>query len=1041
MTNKTYSLLNNIVGWLVWAIASFVFISTAEKAGSWWDCGEYVSTAYKLMVGHPPGAPTFQIIGAIFALPAMGDTALVGHCINMMSALSSSFTILFLFWSITMLAKKIALFSSKNTSEGPKTLTPLTTFIILLSGTVGALAYTFSDSFWFSAVEGEVYAMSSFFTAITFWAILKWENASDKPHHLRWLVFISLLIGLAIGVHLLNLLVIPAIVFTVYFKKFKQSRKGFWYSLFISVILLGLILWGIVPYIVKLAGYFELAAVNGFGLPFNSGTIIYFVLLTGGIVWGLRTTRKKNKPLWNAVLLCFSFVLIGYSTFFSLVIRANENVPISQGETKDAISLLAYLNRDQYGTVPLFYGQYYNAPIKAVDPANPQYRRDEEAGRYIEDGYSSQKVTYDPRFCGLFPRIHSNMETGYRPNKTYNKLWSGKKDDNRKPTVSENMRFLFRYQIGWMYMRYFMWNFVGRQNDIMGRYYNKDGTRDYFHGNWISGIKFLDEARLGPQGNLPDELAKNPARNTFYFLPLLLGLIGLLYHFRRMRKDCFIVFLLFFMTGIAIVLYLNQPSTEPRERDYAFAGSFYAFAIWIGLGVMGLVSLLQKARLPRHIAAILAVSALGIPCLMAQQGWNDHDRSLRTAARDFGRNMLESCPPNAVLIVDGDNDTFPVWYCQQVEGIRTDVRVINSMLTHSSWAIQPLYRRVYESAPLKMSLKNSNYYGDKNTAVFVQDKISTREDARELLSLVNSDNPATKLMAQSGEKISFFPTRNIKIPVPKSELAENGIYTAEELRMAHDTVVWNISTNQLTKSDLALFDIFANNAWERPMCFSSGYAHQSSLPSVSYGQIEGSVTRIVPYSNPNRQILGGSTNGIASDRSYHLLMNVFDWGALNSGKIELDPETRSWSGNARSQYLSLAAVLFYEGKIDSCVNVLDKGLFWFPNDILQFDDFTIQYARFYYMAGANGARGTDNADSKDVKSATEKGRQVLLAMADTYTKKLKYLRQFPVKMRRDIKSELDETVQILRDVYSVASQNNEKEIADMIKIYEELQQN
>ncbi|MDR1975186.1 MAG: DUF2723 domain-containing protein [Bacteroidales bacterium] len=1008
MKEKTYSLLNNITGWVICIIASFVFVATAEKAGSWWDCGEYVSTAYKLMVGHPPGAPTFQIIGAIFALFAAGNTEVVGHCINTMSALSSSFTILFLFWSITMLARKIAVGKAD-------TLTPLKTFIILLSGAVGALAYTFSDSFWFSAVEGEVYAMSSFFTAITFWAILKWERVSDKPHSLRWLVFISLLVGLAIGVHLLNLLVIPAIVFTVYFKKFKQTRKGFWYSLFLSVTLLGLILWGIVPWIVKLAGYFELAAVNGLGLPFNTGTIIYFVLLIGGIVWGLLYSRKKQKALLNTIILCFAFVLIGYSTFLSLVIRANENVPISQGETKDAISLLAYLNRDQYGTVPFLYGQYYNASVTAVEPASPQYRRDEATKRYVSDGYSSQKITYDPNYCGLFPRIHSNMESGFRPNKTYNKLWSGKKDDRRKPTMGENMRFFFRYQVGWMYMRYFMWNFVGRQNDEMGRYYNIDGTRDYFKGNWISGIKFIDEARLGPQDNLPDNLAKNPARNTFYFLPLLLGLIGVIYHFRKSKKDFFIVFLLFFMTGIAIVIYLNQPSTEPRERDYAFAGSFYAFAIWIGLGVMGFVQLLRKIKIPTPVAAVLAVATLGVPYLMAEQGWGDHDRSRRTAARDFGRNMLESCPPNAVLVVDGDNDTFPVWYCQQVENIRTDVRVINSMLTHSSWAIQPLYRQIYESAPLKMSLKNSNYFGDKNTTVFIQNRLNTRENVISLLSLVNSDNPATKLMTTSGEAVSFFPTNAVKIPVPKNELVEKKLYTAEELRNAPDTLIWNITSNQLTKSNLALLDVFANNAWERPICFSGAQSHRAYLPSISYGQIEGSITRVVPYSNPNRQYLGSSSNGIASDRSYHLLMNVFDWGELNSGKMELDPETRNWSNNARGMYLSLAAVLYYEGKSDSSINILDKGLFWFPNDILEFDGYTSHYARFYYMAGAK-----------------EKGKDVLLTMADVYKRKLDYLKSFPTKMQRDIKGEVDETVKALRDIYGIASQNNEKEITDML---------
>ena len=1012
---KSYRLQNNLIGWFVWIIATMVFVSTAERSGSWWDCGEYIATSTKLMVGHPPGAPTFQLLGAIAALFVGRDPAQMGHAVNILSALCSSFTILFLFWTITMIAKMLLLtvYRTKDAAFAgiaPKTFEPtaLARILIFGAGLVGALAYTFSDSFWFSAVEGEVYAMSSFFTAITFWTILKWESHADEPHHLRWIIFIAFLIGLAIGVHLLNLLVIPACVFIVYYKKFEPSRKGFWYSLLLSVVLLAGILWGIVPWTVKLAGYTELFFVNVLRLPFNSGTFFYLAAVTGLLVWGLVYSTRKRKVMLNTVLLCLSFMLIGYSTFITLVVRANADVPINQGENKDAISLLAYLNRDQYGSTPLVYGQYFNAPVRAVEPQNPQYKRDEESRRYVQAGYSSQKITYDPAFCGLFPRIWSSMESGGRPCVTYNKIWSGCTGDKR-PTLGENIRFFVRYQLNWMYFRYFMWNFVGRQNDLMGRCYNPDGSRDVFQGNWLSGVGFIDEMRLGPQDNLPDYLAKNPARNTFFFLPLLLGLAGLWFQYRHDRRNCFVVFLLFFMTGIAIAVYLNQPSTEPRERDYAFAGSFYAFAIWIGLGVTALgYWLTQRLKKPAARCAVAAgVTALclvAVPGVMAQQGWDDHNRGQQTAARDFARNMLESCEPNAVLICDGDNDTFPLWYCQQVEGIRTDVRVINSMLAHSSWLIQPLYRRAYESAPLKFSLPHQAYESGMNDAVFVQDQLQTAYPLQSLLKFVADTDRKTQVRAMSGEWYNFIPTKTVFIEKPDSAyLASTGLYTPEQIAAIPDRLTWRLDKDNLTKSNLVILDIVANNLWDRPIYCTSPYAHQSYLP-MGQAQMEGTLYRWVPYTNYRTKAVSGERlNGMATDRSNRLLVEEFDWGSIPND-LALDPETRTWSRQARQQYSLVASALAQEGRRDEAVAALDKGLEFFPDSVLGFDTDMIRYLSLYFAFGEN-----------------EKGEALGQRLLEIFDRRLRYVEAFPPRFRRSVEAEKQECLQIIRHIRDFAN--------------------
>ena len=994
---KNYAKWNNIIGWFVWAVATVVFVAAAERTVSWWDCGEYISTSGKLMVGHPPGAPTFQILGCLAQIFTFGNHQYAAFAVNVLSALCSSFTILFLFWTITMLARKVLAVSLKDREAGV-----FHQVMIYICGAIGALAYTFSDSFWFSSAEGEVYAMSSFFTAITFWAILKWETVADEPHNLRWIIFIAFLVGLAIGVHLLNLLVIPAMVFIIYYKKFKHTKKGFWVSIGISLVLLAAILWGIVPWTVKLAGYFEIFFVNSIGLPFNSGTVIYFVVLVAALVWGLRYAYRKNRVVLHTGLLCLCFMLIGYSTFFTLVIRSNAQVPINENEPKDALSLLSYLNREQYGSRPLFYGQYFNARPVDSRETSAQYVKDEASGKYKVVGHGVEYI-YDKEHCGLFPRMYSSESGGGRPHVEYYRFWSGTdaKEGSPKPTALENMRFLVRYHFGWMYFRYFMWNFAGRQNNIQGLGYNRDGSRDVLHGNWISGIKPLDALRLGPQDNLPGYLRNNPGRNTFFMLPLLLGICGLIYHGKKHKQGAFVVFLLFFMTGLAIILYLNQPSTEPRERDYAYAGSFYAFAIWIGLGVMALTEWIGKKVKPHiALAGVGVLSLVFVPGLMAQQGWDDHNRSHRTAAYDFARNTLESCSPDGVLIANGDNDTFPLWYCQEMEGIRTDVRIINSALANSFWHIQPLFRAMYDAEPLKFTIPYGGYGQGVNDYAFLGDMdLGGYTELSDLLRFVGSDNPATKQRSRDGELVSFFPSRNAKVTLPVQEMLNQGLLTPEQAQTVPSELRYTVKpgSSVLYRADLAFLDIFATNKFGRPIHVLSTGAQSGVFPVNELASVQGNVYRLVPYRNANRAWIGA--NGMETDKTYDLFVNKFRWGNLQDPKTAVDPESAGYAGTVRYQYSMLARALNFEGKYDSAVNALDKCLEFFPDRKVPYEGIMVYLVEEYFRAGAY-----------------QKGLALASDMRKIYTDRLQYMARFPARFARSVRYEQNDCLGILHEM-------------------------
>ena len=854
--SMNYQRINNVVGWIAFLIASFTFISTIEPTGSFWDCGEFIATAHKLEVGHPPGAPFFLMLARVFILFAGDDISKIPIMVNILSALMSAFTILFLFWTITALAKKLVL---KKAAE----LTTDKIIAIMGAGLVGALAYTFSDSFWFSAVEGEVYASSSFFTAIVVWAMFKWENASEEPHNLRWLILIAYLMGLSIGVHLLNLLTIPALAFVYYFKRYTISTKGIIYTALVGTAILGFIQYGIILEMITLAGSIDYLFVNGLGMPFGTGIILYSIIIIAFLFWAYRYTRRKDMPVWNTAVLCVSFILIGYSTFAQIVIRSNANPPLDENNPENVFNFISYLKREQYGERPLFYGQYYNAKVVNQEEGDMNYAKVDDADKYVEAG---RKITpvYEADKTTPFPRMWSNQ-----PNHINEyKKWADIKGD-RTPTFGENLKFFFVYQMGEMYWRYFMWNFVGRQNDLQG-------PGGITKGNWISGIKAVDEFRLGPQDKIPEGMKNNKARNTMFFLPFILGIIGMIYHYSRDNKDAWVVMLLFFFTGIAIVIYLNGTPQQPRERDYAYAGSFYAFAMWIGIGVLSIYEFLKKKINGSTAAGIASVVCLvAVPFVMVKAEWNDHDRSNRFTSRDFATDYLNSCEKNAIIFTNGDNDTFPLWYAQEVEGVRTDVRVVNLSLLNTDWYIDQLKRKYYDSEPIDISWASDKYnLGKRDYLPYYDRGVKGSVELKELVDFMGSDKAEAKARTNSGEEINYFPTKNIRLTIDSAQVIANGVVSPENADKIVKTMEWSIGGSYLMKNDLMILNILANNNWKRPIYFATTVGSDNYLNLEPYFQLEGLAYRVVPIRTEvaQQEIVPGR---VEVDKMYNNVMNKF----------------------------------------------------------------------------------------------------------------------------------------------------------------------
>lgn len=1010
--------LNDLIGWLVFLIATIVYFLTLEPTASWWDCGEYISTAYKLQVGHPPGAPLFQMLGRFFSLFAFGDTSKVALMINAMSALSSSFTILFLFWTITLLARKFMMKGSEAENKSNQ-------YAVLAAGVVGSLAYTFSDSFWFSAVEGEVYAMSSFFTAVVFWAILRWEQVADEPHNYRWLIFIAYLIGLSIGVHLLNLLALPAIVYVFYFKKFKPTTKGFILSGLVSVAILGFIMSFLIPQIVNLASKFELLFVNSLGMPFNTGTIIYFILLISAIVFGLYYTRLKGKVILNSIILSLMFILIGYSSFFMIVIRANANTPINENEPSDAISLLSYLNREQYGDWPLLHGQYYSAPVVDYEDGSPVYVKDIKSGKYvITDHRRGTKPVYDDRFTTVFPRMWSNQKQSHI---SIYKQYGGSKgiplrvtkgdgstEVINKPTFGENLKYFFSYQLTHMYFRYFMWNFAGRQNDV-------ESQGEIENGNWISGIGFIDNARLGSQTNLPDSM-KNPARARFYFLPLLLGLAGLFYHLKKHSEDTWIVFLLFIMTGLAIIVYLNQTPYQPRERDYAYAGSFYAFAIWIGFGVLYLIELIQKFLKQKTVTTVVAASVMSlvlVPGIMAVEGWEGHDRSGKYPARDFAMNYMAQCDPDAIIFTNGDNDTFPLWYVQEVENFRTDMRVVNYMLASGDWYVHQLGKKVYESERLPLTLTPDQYNKGVNEYIPVLERVAGPVELKEAIEFVADDREQTKVPLQSGEMINYLPAKKLKLTVDKAAVIKSGIVPKEMEHLIVDVIEWEVTQNGLYKNDLMLLDLIATNNWERPIYFANPNSVSKVFNVDKYCHMEGVVYKFMPVLAPEYY---KNMGGVYAKGSYDLLINKARWGNLEKPDVTIDRESYRNSALAKQSYMRLAQALLNEGKKDSAIIALDKSIEFFPHKKIAFDYFMLPWIDIYFEAGAPA-----------------KAMSVMELLAERYLDDLNYYTSLKGKYIQYYDTNMQEAMAVLQRLSDIAGKRDMKDFQQ--KMEDELNAN
>ena len=914
MNRNKYLLWHRIGAVLALVISAVTYLLTIEPTASFWDCGEFIASSYKLEVGHPPGNPMFQLIARIFTI--FGDNMHAAVLINAMSALCSALTIFFLYLTIAWFLRRIV----RPETDG--SYSAASAVIICGSSLVGALAYCFSDTFWFSAVEGEVYAMSSLITAMVFWAMTMWYDRYDRPHADKWIVLIAFLMGLSIGIHLLNLLMIPAIVFVYYFRlreepyRFRDLVKIF----LIGVVILALVLYVIIPWLPKLAAYTDLLFVNVFGLPYNSGAVFFMLLLFGLCFWGLFVTLKKKRPFLNTALLCFTTIVIGFSVFSIDVIRSCAKTPTNEYQPDNAFTLVRYLSREQYGSAPLVYGQYYGAPYELETstywaPLDGKYKKVEKPidAKYLPEGKM------------LFPRMWSSSESGQY--EAFYESYTDGKGKNipgataLKPTMGANLKYFFDYQMNWMYWRYFMWNFVGRQNQI-----HSPSPDNIFHGNWESGIKFIDDFRLGDQSDAPAVLAEDKGKNHYFFLPLLLGLIGLFFQFDKDKRGCWLNFLMFFMTGIAIVLYLNQPPYQVRERDYAYAGSFYFFSVWIGMAVAGICALLRrwlKGRGQLASASVVTAACLCVPALMGAQNWDDHDRSNRRTAVEMACNYLNSVGENGILVTHGDNDTFPLWYAQEVEGVRTDVRICNTSLLGTDWHIDQMKWAVNESAPLPLSVGQDQYLYGTNEYIPILDLREEVMSISDVMTLFK--HPDVKAPMTSGRKVDYIASRRISVPVNKENVIKYGIVDAKFADQIPDSIVLNISKDKdfITKPELFMLDLLSGYQWDRPINLLS-MGGDINIGIKEYLEYEGYSFKFVPIKNKTTTTQAGFVD---TDELYRKMTEVYSWDALAADDYFIDYQnqyTHLGVLSIRNLFVTCAEAFMAAGENDRALEMLDR---------------------------------------------------------------------------------------------------------------------
>ena len=1032
---------DRIVGWCVFAVAAITYLLTMEPSSSLWDCAEFIATSYKLEVGHPPGAPLFMLMARIATMFAP-SSYYVPHMVNGMNCLASAFCILFLFWTITHLSRRIFTAGGREFSTSHK-------IAVLGAGAIGALAYTFTDTFWFSAVEGEVYALSSMFTALVVWLMLKWEEQADEPHSTRWIILIAYLMGLSIGVHILNLLTIPALVFIYYFRKYEKiTLKGIIYATFIALAILGFINGIIIPYTVYLGAMVDVFFVNTLGLPVNLGITVFALAMFAALFYAIFRTHRAGKRVWNLILVATTMILIGFSSYATVTIRAVANPPMNSNNPNNPHALLAVLNRDQYGNRPLLYGPYYSSPVDDV-VEETSYSYNAETKRY-EQVTQLVDYTYPSEFKHFFPRLwNANKgESAYKPWAAYRTKIDVLRDENGEPltdeqgnvmrgevldfgrtvydsvtgetfiepTFGENLYYFFTYQLNYMYWRYFLWNFVGRQDDIQA-----DGET-IAHGNWLSGITALDEIYLGPQSGLPSEMAENPARNTYFFLPFLLGLLGLIYQLNRDQRNFTVVMWLFIMMGIALVVYFNTGPGEPRERDYVYAGSFYAFCIWIGMGVLAfydLITLALGSKQTRAAAIAATVLCVSVPAVLATENWDDHDRSGRTMPRDIGWNYLQSLPQNAILINYGDNDTFPVWYNQEVDGVRPDVRVMNSSYLGGGWYIDEMKTAANDAAPVPFSLPGSKYHY-VNDAVPIRDRVDRVVDIQEIIDFIAREDDATKLQLVDGSMIDYIPARRIAIPVNKDNAIASGIVKEEDRDLIVDTVYINISERKtrIDKSEMMLLDLLANFDWNRPICFTQIYILQD-FGLLDYLQFDGYSYRLVPILTPYQS--AWDIGRIDTDVAYPLLKETFRYGNIADEGVLADHFTQYnlRASRAREAFARVANQLIEEGEKEKALELLDRGLEVLPSPKLRYSDSnTYPFLEGYYTLGE-----------------WEKGDALMNDYIETLIQYIEYYLQFDGVQASLVNNIIHEKMSSLFELYYLAAYARRDEIVTSLNDY------
>ncbi len=974
---------NNLTGAAVWLISFLIYFLSLEPTASFWDCGEFLACSARLEVCHPPGAPLFLLVGRLASLFASNPQH-IAICVNTTSAIASAFTILFLFWTITWFGRKLT--ANWESSSSRK-------IGILAAGFCGAMAYAVSDSFWFSAVEAEVYAMSSLFTAAVFWCILKWEETSEEKNSSRWLMLIAYLFGLSVGVHLLNLLAIPAIVFVYFFKLYPANKRNILKASIASVVILAAILYGVIPGIPKFLSWTELVAVNSFNLPYYSGMLAGGIILIAAIVTGLVIAFQKKKVLLYNALIFVSLIILGFSTYGVIVLRSHANTPVDMSNPEDPFALENYLNREQYGSRSLLYGPSFASPLTG-EKERSSYERFN--GKYVQEPLVPD-YTYDENTLMPFPRMSSTTPGHAEAYKAWCNFkgvpYTCARQDGeqmlRLPTFGENLQFFFRYQLGFMYFRYFMWNFVGKQDDVQGH-------GELLHGNWLSGIPFIDNILLGPQDKLPDNQKQNKGRNTYFFLPLLLGLAGLVFQFRRDPKNFSVISLLFFFTGIALVLYLNEVPVTPRERDYVYVGSFYAFCIWIGIGILALMHWMESRRFKAIIPATLLL-AVPVPLLMASQNWDDHNRSHRYHVRDYALNYLESCAPNAILFTNADNDTYPLWYAQEVEGIRPDVQIVLLPYLAADWYVNQMRHALLPKQGLKMQLTEDKIVSGKRTYLPVKSRTDSSLDVNQVIAFTLNDDPRTMLDLSNGQQTNYLPGRNLYLPAGSKAAA----HLFGNLKPA-DSVKIHVAGDYITLDNLVLLDILSSNQWQRPVYFASVQVPQQ-LGLDRYLQLDGTAYRLVPYqSNPEKGAEPGIVN---SDRLFQQYMHDFAWSSLNDPKVYLDYTHRYTlrTISLREKFARLAEVLFNEGKKEKAVEVLDRITTLLPNGRLDFDYSVIPFAELYFLC-----------------EKPDKGTGILQTLSDNIRQNLRYFCSLSPMQRAGLENDIRMNLYTLQNTYQLA---------------------